>query len=59
MTKGELRKLRKERREMGLSWNIELGEDGQKEIVRTRTPDEERRHYNRMERWARHMDEQE
>jgi hypothetical protein len=51
MTKGELRKLRKSGAVR--DWNIERTQDGGAEIVRTRTARQERKHYERMERWAR------
>ena len=53
MTKSELRKERKAARAAGQAWNIERREDGGLEIVRERTPAQERLHENRMERWAR------
>ena len=53
MTKGEIRKARKEAAAAGQSWNIETAESGGLEIVRTRTQAEEYRYQVRMERWAR------
>lgn len=50
MTKGEIRKARKEG-----SWqasSIELDANGQPEMVRTRTRREEARHAHAMDRWA-------
>ena len=54
MTKGEIRKARKEATAAGQSWSIETAEGGGMEIVRTRTQQEEVRHCARMERWARY-----
>jgi len=34
-------------------WNVELSEDGQLEVVRTRTGKQESEHERRMEKWAR------
>ena len=54
MTKGEIRKARKEAGAAGQTWDIETAEGGGMEIVHTRTPQEESRHCARMERWARY-----
>ena len=53
MTKGAIRKARKEAQAAGQSWNIETGSNGQPEIVRERTTGQERKHAIRMEKWAR------
>ena len=54
MTKGELRKLRKERVKNGGTWTTERNDDGSTETVRTRTRREEGAHQTRMERWAKY-----
>ena len=53
MTKGELRKARKQAVAEGRYWNVEMAESGGLEIVRTRTRREEVQHQNAMDRWAR------
>ena len=53
-TKGELRRARKAARAAGQGWNVELSMDGHYEMVRERTPAQERRHERTMDRWARH-----
>jgi len=53
ITKGELRKARKEAVAEGRDWNIETSSTGGLEIVRTRTKSEEHRHQAAMDRWAR------
>jgi len=55
MTKGEIRKARKEAVAAGQSWNIEAAEGGGMAIVRERTPAEERRHRDGWDRWASRM----
>jgi hypothetical protein len=53
MTKGELRKARKQAKENGQNWNIELDENGHPQQVRERTKAQERKHQDAMYRWAR------
>jgi hypothetical protein len=53
--KGRARAARKAARARGENWNLERGQDGGLEVVRERTPPEERAHERRMERWARRM----
>lgn len=57
MTKGELRKARKQARAEGRAWNIESSASGGLEIVRERTEAEERKHERAMNRWACRYDE--
>jgi len=52
MTKGEARKLRKQARAEGRTFNVERRVDGGLEMVAERTPAEERRHARSMHRWA-------
>ena len=52
MTKGELRKARKQAVASGRPWNIELSGSGRLEQVSERTPKQEQRHQNAMYRWA-------
>lgn len=54
MTKGEIRKQRKEAGAAGKSWSIETASGGGMEIVCTRTHTEEARHQRSVERWARY-----
>lgn len=49
-TKGELRKQRKALAQQG--YTFERGANGQLEVVRPRSPVQERRHADRMARWA-------
>lgn len=51
MTKGELRKLRKQARASGVAYTVEVGENGP-EAVRSRTRREEAKHQDRMSRVA-------
>jgi hypothetical protein len=53
MTKGELRKLRKQARTNGGSWNIETNEQGQATIVHTRTIRQEQKYQKSLDKWAR------
>lgn len=55
MTKGELRKRRKDAVARGLPWQA-VQEDGQVLQVRARTRREEARHQRAMYRWARQYD---
>jgi len=57
MSKGEMRKLRKTARAEGRGISFERSENGGFVTVREHTPAEERRHQDKMERWAtRYMD---
>ena len=56
MTKSEQRAARKAAAAAGRPWNMEIGPDGRPEVVRERTPAEERSHARAMGRWVRRMD---
>lgn len=53
MTKGELRKQRKQAHAEGRPWSVETNEHGQLEVVREHTPREKHRHERAMALCAR------
>ena len=55
MTKGELRRARKDAAASGQGWQVDI-ESGRPVMVRTRTRREEAAHQRAMNRWARRYD---
>ena len=55
MTKGELRKLRKQARAEGHEYVAVIGESGAPEMAPIRTPREERQRRDGWNRWAERM----